>query len=97
MDALEELAWAAGVSPQESGEWTWGELCAAVRGWELRRKKVSQDTACLLYQFGLYFEFGRPHPAPDMWNIFPLWDDDEIREMMLQRAQAEMEQMFLNQ
>lgn len=74
------MAWAAGVSPRESDDWTWGELLNAVDGWQFAMKEQQKVNAQLLYFYGLSFSPRDTKKAPPPWELFPVWDEDEVQE-----------------
>lgn len=76
----------------ESDSWTWGELFAAVQGWQERMRQEQRGLAMLLYRYGMYFVPGEKQNAPQMFDLFPVWTDEEIREIQLAQLKARMAQ-----
>lgn len=44
----------------------------------------------LLYRFGMTFIPGKFDIDPEIYQVFPLWDDDEIKEMQLEKFKNRM-------
>jgi hypothetical protein len=89
---VEELAWAAGVSPRESEDWSWGELLAAIRGLRLRQREAGQQQALIAYgqaQLTACALGGGRLPQP--WETFPFWTEEEVKAARLAHYRRMME------
>lgn len=94
LEQLEALAITAGVSPLEIDEWTWGELCAAIDGWQRRERQRNQANAVIAYrQAGLIASyFGDSHKNQPVYDVFPFWTEEEKAQIRLAQAKANMQQ-----
>lgn len=91
-EALLELAHEAGVSPRESGDWTWGELCAAVEGYHRRQRHREQMMAVTAYHHALLTaRCGSGGTLPPVYELFPFWTEEEMDALRLQRYRQIME------
>lgn len=83
----------AGVSPLESDEWCWGELLAAVNGWyERQRQQAKQDAVIAMQQVGLIALALCGKHLPEVYEAFPFWSEEEVREAKLAKYRRIMEQ-----
>ena len=95
VERLELLAWAAGVSPQHSDDWTWGELINAVEGYQERQRQERQAQAQLLYGHAIMINrsFAGSKEEMNLWDFFPVFTDDEIREMRVAQVKRKMQKI----
>lgn len=86
------LSWAAGVSPQESDDWTQGELLCAVQGWRERERERCQRQAVIARTHAMLINcvLSGEH-FPEVWEAFPYWTEEEIKAARVEEYRRVME------
>ena len=73
------MAWQSGLSPRESGEWTWGELLDWVEGTRERERRWFQQEALVAWgQMVLHGCQLAGEAPPALYEVFPFWTTDEV-------------------
>ena len=86
------MAWQSGLSPRESGEWTWGELLDWVEGTRERERRWFQQEALVAWgQMVLHGCQLAGEAPPALYEVFPFWTTDEVNEMKLAKYRKVME------
>ncbi|MCD8160173.1 MAG: hypothetical protein LUE61_03140 [Clostridiales bacterium] len=86
------MAWAAGVSPQDSDSWCWGELVSAVEGMQERERLRCRGQALIaLGQARLTAHALGGGQMPEVWEVFPFWSEEEIRAARIEKYRRRME------
>lgn len=79
----------AGVPAREVEDWTEGELCAQAEG----HRRHLQALAAMAYRetllSGAVFN-PKMKRLPEVYEAFPFWTEDEIKDMKLQKYRAIM-------
>lgn len=79
----------AGISPQESWEWTWGEGCEAVNAYTLRENARAHKQAVALYNAAACLAHFVSGKALTFAQAFPEFADDEEKKEMTDEAMYE--------
>ena len=91
---MEALAWGCGVSPLESGEWTWGELLGVVEAAQERQRRLLQNQALIAWgQAAVLCRHLAGEKQLPIYEVFPFWTTDEVNEMRLNEYRRRMERM----
>lgn len=62
-----------------------------MEGWQERQRQDHRAQAWLMYRYGMAFTAGEwPGGRPEIYEIFPLWTDEEINQMELEKIKATM-------
>lgn len=81
-----------GLLPWEAEELTQGELHLRLQAVRNRERRWAQETAVVAYhQMGLLGQVLAGGKAPELYEVFPLWDEAEIREMKVEKYRRIME------
>lgn len=61
-----------------------------VEGMQQRQLIEQRGLATLLYRYGQAFSLVNSQGLPDIWEIFPLWNEAEINQMQVAKFKAIM-------
>lgn len=80
----------AGVSPQESWEWTWGEGCEAVNAYMIRENDRAHKQAVALYNAAACLAHMVSGEMPTFAQAFPGFGKEEENKEMTDEAMYAM-------
>lgn len=94
MDELIHEGVIAGIPAFEIMDWTLAEIIEQVRAYNDRRRRECQQLARIAYgesgmiavRFG-----GKGQQIPEIWEVFPFWTDEEVREFRVEKYRRIME------
>lgn len=82
------------MSPLESGDWTWGELVSRIHGVREGERRWFRQQA--LVAWGEMVLRGRQlagEHLPELYEVFPFWNTEEVNEMRVARYRGMLERM----
>lgn len=83
----------AGIPAIEVYDWTIGEVRAQVIASIERKRRENRDLAVIATGESIMIASrfgGKESTIPEIWDVFPFWSDDEIREAKLAKYKALM-------
>lgn len=93
MDEVIQEGVIAGIPAIEVWDWTFGEIMAQVRANEERRRRGGQFFASVAageaVMVASQFSKGT---NPEIWEVFPFWTDEEVRELKVAKYRRIMGQ-----
>lgn len=94
LDELLREGCIAGLGPWELEEMTWGEILFFVESRREGERRRAQRRAFIAYQqAGLIAQAVAEGKLPEVYEVFPFWNEEEVREMKLERYRSMMERM----
>lgn len=91
-ETLDRLAGGSGLLPWEADGLTFGELRSRLEGLRERERQQMQCQAVIAYQqVGLLAEVFGGGKIREVYEIFPFWEEEEIRELKVEKYRQIME------
>lgn len=82
----------AGLPLWEMEELTWGEVTEVILARREGQRRQAQERSFIAYQqAGLIARAVTEGKMPEIYEVFPFWKEEEIREMKVERYRAIME------
>lgn len=82
----------AGLRLWEMEEMTCGEIVETILAWREARRREAQDLAVIAFQqAGLIARAVMEGKLPEIYEAFPFWNEEEVREMKVAHWRAVME------
>lgn len=82
----------AGLSLWEMDDMTWGEILWVVEARREEQRRRAQEAAFIAYQqAGLIAQAALDGRLPDIYEVFPFWSEQEVRELRVEKYRAVME------
>ncbi|MCD8190550.1 MAG: hypothetical protein LUD78_10085 [Clostridiales bacterium] len=92
LDELVQEGEIAGLSPWEVEELTWGEVARAVRAHGERERRVAQRQAVIAWQqAGLIAQALTEGKLDEVYEVFPYWNEEEIRQRKVEKYRRMLE------
>lgn len=92
LEELKREGLIAGLRPDELEEMTWGEVLSVVEAARERRRRRNQDLSLIAYrQVALLSRMLSGGQVPDVEEMFPFWNEEELREKKIEKIRRVME------
>lgn len=91
-DTLVRLACEEGLLPWQAEELTWGEAVLTVEARRGRRRVLGQQQALIAWeQAGLTAQAVLAGKLPPVYECFPFWTEEEVRQLRLEQYRSLLE------
>ncbi|MCC8075926.1 MAG: hypothetical protein LIO95_08325 [Clostridiales bacterium] len=92
LDELVQEGEIAGLPPWEVEDLTWGEVAEAVRAHRERERRRAQRQAVIAWQqAGLIAQALTEGQLDEVYEVFPYWNEEEIRARKVEKYRQMME------
>lgn len=83
----------AGIPAIDVEDWTIGEIRAQVLAYHERKRREEKTRAHIATGEAVMigYQFSNGKAAPDLWEVFPFWTEEEVKEARLEKYRRIME------